>query len=223
MNEDYFLHFEATEAMEKAFGETKLRMIGGYAVGTSRDFEDERAVLSGVDFSYLKSANGVINWDHIDRLIIGKPVDVIMEPGKGLYVKGILSKMSDYPDPKHPDTRESLERAEYAWDHLLRYRSNPSTVNPLSFSIQGKKMVHNGLIVKSIATRVALTDQAINPNDCTVSALAKSLRSNTIQFVEDNGCSIDEIKDGKTFIDFCKSLGLTAVVSLKLFQKIRSL
>jgi hypothetical protein len=187
-----------------------------------------------MDFSYLASPQGRINWDHDNQLILGRPVQSGMFE-KGLYVKGMLSEKDDYPDVRHPNTIAALDKAEWAWDHALRHKADPHSNAPLAWSVEGKKMNQGGVIVKSLITDVALTDKAVNPHDCTVSAMAKSLReqikakvSETI--VTQSGLSPEEvnyllgnIKDGESFMKFSKSIGLTVGQSLKLFKNTRGI
>ena len=99
MSDSHILLFEATDVMEKAIGGRQRRILGGYAAGTTKDFQDEQFLMKGMDFSYLGSKQGKVNWDHNQRLIIGKPMQVGMAE-KGLYVKGMLSEKSDYPPKK---------------------------------------------------------------------------------------------------------------------------
>lgn len=228
---DVMLNFWITEVieepLEKGMSGSPMRMLGGYAAGTTKDFQDEQMVLEGMNFDYLTSNQGIINWDHNPRLIIGKPSHVGMIKGKGLYVKGILSQKSDYPNPSHPDTQKALEQAEYAWDHAMRHKSNPNVVAPLAWSIEGKKVLKSGRIYKSMATAVALTNQAVNPHDCTVTALAKSFRETeteeTTNFLIQNGFDIDDINSFEKAILFGKSIGLSVDESKNLIRKIRGL
>ena len=226
---DVMLNFWITDAEEEVLekGMGSLRMLGGYAAGTTRDFQDEKMILKGMNFDYLSSNQGVINWDHNPRLIIGRPTHVGMLK-KGLYVKGALSQKSDYPNPNHPDTQKALEQAEFAWDHAMRHKSNPSTVPPLAWSIEGRKVAtRDGNIHKSMATAVALTDKAINPHDCTVSALAKSLgeaeKKETTELLIQKGFDPNDITNHRNYMLFCKSIGFSAEQSETLYDRIRSL
>ncbi len=230
MEDQQILIFDASEVLEKSMGGKPRRILGGYAAGTTRDFQNEKVIMDGVDFSYLSSNQGRINWDH-SPLIIGKPLAVGMLE-KGLYAKGILSEKSDYPDPKHPGTLEALDKAEWAWDYAQRHKSNPEANPPLAWSVQGKKMNMGMDIVKSIVTEIALTDKAVNPADCTVTAMAKSLTEATkiesinsvvalsgIPFEEIDDL-INKIKDGDSLIKFCKSIGLSADQSINFFNNV---
>ncbi len=229
-----FLRFDISEVMEKAIGGRQRRLLGGYAAGTTPDFQDEQFILKGMDFSYLASPQGRINWDHITELILGRPVQSGMFE-KGLYVKGMLSEKEDYPDVRHPNTIAALDKAEWAWDHALRHQTDPMSNAPLAWSVEGKKMNRGGAIVKSLITDVALTDKAVNPHDCTVSAMAKSLRAQikaevSEMIVEQSGLSPEEvniligiIKDGESFMKFGKSIGLKTDQSLNLFNKMRGI
>lgn len=224
------------EAMEKAIDDSgkKLRILGGYAAGTSKDYQDEQFLMKGMDFSYLGSPQGKINWDHNSRMIIGRPLQVGMVE-KGLYVKGVLSRKEDYPHATHPDVISAMDQAEWAWDHALRHQSDPNTVVPLAWSVEGKKMNKGGMIVKSVVTDVALTDKAVNPTDCTVRALAKSMRDMVKQEISENvslqsGLTIEEIShaiknisDHEGMFNFFKSIGLSVDHTNNLYHTIRSL
>ena len=234
MTDTHILLFEATDVMEKAIGGRQRRILGGYAAGTTKDFQDEQFLMKGMDFSYLASNQGRINWDHNPNLIIGRPLQSGMTE-KGLYVKGMLSEKQDYPNPSHPDTMTALDRAEWAWDQAMRHRADPQSNAPLAWSVEGKKMNKGGVIVKSLVTDVALTDKAVNPHDCTVSAMAKSLKeqleAETVSEVamqsglspEEISFMIVDIKDGESFMKFGKSIGLTVDQSLKLFKNTRGI
>jgi hypothetical protein len=235
MSNDLELRFEATDILEKSIGGKTRRILGGYAAGTTRDFQDEKFLMKGMNFDYLNSPQGKINWDHQQRLIIGRPLEKgIAMTGNGLYVKGMLSERSDFVG-SHKDVIEAMDIADWAWDHALRHKADPEGVIPLAWSVEGKKMNRGNMIVKSIVTDVALTDKAVNPNDCTVSAMAKSLREEIKTEEIDNvsvisGLTIDEIeenlkkiKDGESFIIFCKSIGLPAEQSFKFFNIMRGL
>lgn len=227
------LRFDIVDVMEKSIDGKNRRVLGGYAAGTTKDFQDEQFLMKGMDFSYLKSPQGKINWDHNPRLIIGKPLQVGMLE-KGLYVKGMLSERGDFRG-SHPDTIAAMDQADWAWDHAQRHKADPEGVVPLAWSVEGKKMNKGGMIIKSIVTDVALTDKAVNPNDCTVVAMAKSLREqmaeNTVSSVsaitglsnEEITENINKIKDGITFMHFCKSIGLSVDQSKKFFNNIRSI
>ena len=231
---DLILRFDATDILEKSIDGRQRRILGGYAAGTTVDFQDENFLMKGMDFRYLSSPQGKVNWDHNSRLIIGKPLQVGMTE-KGLYVKGMLSEKSDYPHATHPDVIAAMDQAEWAWDHALRHRSDPNTVIPLAWSVEGKKMNQGGTIVKSIVTDVALTDKAVNPNDCTVTAMAKSLRAqikeeSVINVVAQSGLSYEEIneeigkiKNGESFMQFCKSIGLSADQSMNFYNNVRGI
>ena len=231
---DQFLRFDISEVMEKAIDGKQRRLLGGYAAGTTPDFQDEKFLMKGMDFSYLASPQGRINWDHNGQLIIGRPVQSGMFE-KGLYVKGMLSEKDDYPDVRHPDTIAALDRAEWAWDHAMRYYKDPQSNAPLAWSVEGKKMNKGGVIVKSLVTDVALTDKAVNPHDCTVSAMAKSFReqleSETVSEVallsglspEEISFLIGNVKNGESFMKFGKSIGLTVGQSLKLYKNTRGI
>ncbi len=228
------LRFDIVDVMEKAIGGKQRRLLGGYAAGTTKDFQDETFLMKGMDFSYLQGPQGRINWDHNGNLIIGRPVQSGMFD-KGLYVKGMLSEKDDYSDMRHPDTIAALDRAEWAWDHAMRYKADPQSNAPLGWSVEGKKMNQGGTIVKSIVTDVALTDKAVNPHDCTVSAMAKSFReqikSEAINEVvpvsglspEEISFMIAKIQDGESFMKFGKSIGLTVDQSKKLFLNTRGI
>lgn len=233
MGDQQILIFDASEVLEKSMGGKARRILGGYAAGTTRDFQNEKVIMDGVDFSYLSSNQGRINWDHTP-LIIGKPLAVGMLE-KGLYAKGILSEKSDYPDPKHPDTLEALDKAEWAWDYAQRHKANPEANPPLAWSVQGKKMNMGMDIVKSIVTEIALTDKAVNPADCTVTAMAKSLREQlesgvTKAVTAQSGLTVEEIshemnkiKDHETMLKFGKSIGLSAGQTINYYHIIRGL
>lgn len=222
--ENLILRFDASDVLEKSIGGRQRRILGGLAAGTTKDFQDEQFLMKGMDFSYLNSSQGKINWDHNPRLIIGRPLQVGMTE-KGLYVKGMLSEKSDYPNPTHPDTLAALDQSEWAWDHALRHRADPEAVVPLAWSVEGKKMNKGGMIVKSVVTDVALTDKAVNPKDCTVSAMAKSLRDNSeiINLAIKNGFPIESIVDHETYIKFCKCIGLSVDQSVKFYHITRGL
>lgn len=229
-----FLRFDILEVMEKAVDGRQRRILGGYAAGTTKDFQDENFLMKGMDFSYLASNQGRINWDHNPNLIIGRPLQSGMTE-KGLYVKGMLSEKQDYPNPAHPDTITALDRAEWAWDQAQRHKADPASNAPLAWSVEGKKMNKGGVIVKSLVTDVALTDKAVNPHDCTVSAMAKSLREQVEEAVSEtiaaqSGLSPEEvnillgnIKSGESFMKFCKSIGLMTDQSLKLYYNTRGI
>lgn len=230
-----FLRFDISEVMEKSVGGRQRRLLGGYAAGTTRDFQDEQFLMKGMDFAYLASPQGRINWDHMMQLIIGRPVQSGMVE-KGLYVKGMLSEKSDYPDMRHPDTIAALDKAEWAWDHAKRYRADSDSNAPLAWSVEGKKIMNKtGIIVKSIVTDVALTDKAVNPNDCTVSIMAKSFRDQikseateavTVQSgltVEEIGYEMNKIKDHESMLSFGKSIGLSVDQTINYYHIIRGL
>lgn len=237
MENQQILLFDATEIcnepLDKSMGGKPRRILGGYAAGTTRDFQNEKVIMDGVDFSYLSSNQGRINWDHTP-LIIGKPLAVGMLE-KGLYAKGVLSEKSDYPNPTHPDTLAALDRAEWAWDYAQRHKANPEANPPLAWSVQGKKMNMGMDIVKSIVTEIALTDKAVNPTDCTVSAMAKSLREQlesgaTKAVTMQSGLTAEEIshemhkiKDHETMLKFGKSIGLSAGQTINYYHIIRGL
>lgn len=226
MNSSRFLRFDVTDVMEKSLDETgrPRRILGGFAAGTTKDFQEEQFLLKGMNFDYLNSPQGKVNWDHDPRLVIGRPLFVGMVDGKGLYVKGLLSEKQDYPNPNHPDAARALDQAEWAWDQAQRHKNDPVGNPPLAWSVEGGKVNQNGVLVKSIVTAVALTDQAVNPHDCTVTALAKSLRqAEAVDVVEKAGFPIDEIVDGQSYMKFFKSIGFSADQSLRLFNTIRSL
>lgn len=224
------LNFWVTDAeeqpLEKGMSST-ARIIGGYAAGATKDFQDEQMVLKGINFDYLRSNQGVVNWDHIRRMVIGRPLFVGMLE-KGLYVKGVLSKKSDYPNASHADVKKALEQADYAWDYVLRHKANPSGIPPLAWSIEGKTVsARNGTIYKSLATAVALTDKAINPHDCTVQALAKSFRETedreTREMIDSNEFDPADIDSHHKYMLFCKSINLNTEQAEILYRKIRRL
>lgn len=229
-----FLRFDILEVMEKAIDGRQRRLLGGYAAGTTKDFQDEQFLMKGMDFSYLAGPQGRINWDHNTQLVIGRPVQSGMFE-KGLYVKGMLSEKSDYSDLRHPDTIAALDRAEWAWDHAMRYSKDPQSNAPLAWSVEGKKMNKGGVIVKSLVTDVALTDKAVNPYDCTVSAMAKSFRDQikskateavTVQSgltVEEIGYEMNKIKDHESMLSFGKSIGLSVDQTINYYHIIRGL
>jgi len=233
MNDFLTLHIDVAEALEKSIGGKQRRILGGYAAGPSKDFQDEQFLMKGMDFAYLSSRQGKINWDHNDRLIIGKPLQVALLE-KGLYVKGMLADRSEFVG-SHPDTIQAMDIADWAWDHSLRHMADPEGVPPLAWSVQGKKMNQGNMIVKSIVTDVALTDKAVNPNECTVRALAKSLRELTKTEISqtmaiNSGLSSEEImhnlnqvKDFEGLFSFCKSIGIPVDLTVNLCQKIRGL
>jgi len=231
---DQFLRFDISEVMEKAIEGRQRRLLGGYAAGTTPDFQDEQFLMKGMDFGYLASNQGRVNWDHNPRLIIGRPVQSGMF-AKGLYVKGMLSEKQDYPNPSHPDTIAALDQAEWAWDQAMRHKADPQSNAPLAWSVEGKKMNKGGVIVKSLVTDVALTDKAVNPHDCTVSAMAKSMREQieteaTEAVTVLSGLSAEEIshemgkiKDHETMLKFGKSIGLSVDQTVNFYHIIRGL
>ena len=231
--EQIILLFDASEVLEKSIGGRPRRILGGYAAGTTRDFQNEKVIMNGVDFSYLGSNQSRINWDHTS-MIIGKPIAVGMLE-KGLYAKGMLSEKADYPDPGHPDTLAALDKSEWAWDYAQRHKADPDANPPLAWSVQGKKMNMGMDIVKSIVTELALTDKAVNPTDCTVTAMAKSLNASLKEEAVNNvvalsgipfeeiSFEISKIKDGDSLIKFCKSIGLSADQSINFFKQVRGI
>ena len=229
-----FLRFDISEAMEKSVEGRQRRILGGYAAGTTKDFQDEKFLLKGMNFSYLSSNQGRINWDHNPDLLIGRPVQSGMLE-KGLYVKGMLSERQDYPHPTHPNTIAALDRAEWAWDQAMRHRADPLANAPLAWSVEGKKMIKGGVIEQSLVTDVALTDKAVNPHDCTVSAMAKSIREEiekevTEEIAIHSGLALEEIdyelskiKDHESMLKFGKSIGLSVDHTVNLYHIIRGL
>ena len=130
MTEEYhILLFDASEVLEKSLNGRSRRILGGYATGATRDYQGEKVIQNGVDFSYLSSNQGRVNWDHTP-LIIGKPLAAGMLE-KGLYVKGMLSEKSDHPNPNHPDTIAALDRAEWAWDYAQRHKADRAEIHYL--------------------------------------------------------------------------------------------
>jgi hypothetical protein len=230
---DLVLRFDIIDAMEKSIGGRERRILGGIAAGTTTDFQEERFLMKGMDFSYLSSPQGKVNWDHNPRLIIGKPISVGMTE-KGLYVKGMLSERNDFQG-SHPDTMKAMDIADWAWDHAKRNMADPVGVPPLAWSVEGKKMNQGGMIVKSIVTDVALTDKAVNPNDCTVKAMAKSLREQLEMDAKTevsvaSGLSSEEIdhelskiSSHENLLKFGKSIGLQVDQTIKLYHIMRGL
>ncbi len=154
---------------------------------------------------------------------------------KGLFVKGMLSEKSDYTNATHPKTIEALDKSEWAWDYAMRNQADPAANPPLAWSVEGGKANQGSMIVKSIVTDVALTDKAVNPNDCTVAALAKSFREKIkvatmenvaavsgIPFEELNE-EISKIKDGSSLVEFCKSIGFSVDQSRNFIKNVRGL
>ena len=231
MNDAYIL---VSEAMEKSLepGGRKRRILGGYAAGTGKDFQDEQFLMKGMNWDYLNSNQGKINWDHDSDIIIGRPIQCGMFE-KGLYVKGMLSEKADYPNPTHPNTVKALDRAEWAWDYAMRNQADPDANPPLAWSVEGGKANQGSMIVKSIVTDVALTDKAVNPNDCTVSALAKSFRENTKVATMENvatlsGIPFEELDEEifkttnvESFMKLCKSIGFSVDQSVNLYNNVR--
>ena len=222
--------------MEKSIepGGRKRRILGGYAAGTGKDFQDEQFLMKGMNFDYLNSKQGKINWDHDSDIIIGRPIQAGMFE-KGLYVKGVLAEKADYPNPTHPNTIKALDRAEWAWDYAMRNQADPEGNPPLAWSVEGGKANQGNMIVKSIVTDVALTAKAVNPNDCTVAALAKSFREQikvaTIEEVAtisgiptgELNEEIGKITNGEAFMKFCKSIGFSVDQSQNFYNNVRGL
>jgi len=50
---DLILRFDATDILEKSIGGRQRRILGGYAAGTTKDFQDEQFLMKGMDFRYL--------------------------------------------------------------------------------------------------------------------------------------------------------------------------
>lgn len=225
---DHILRFNVVDAMEKSINGKSRRILGGYAAGPSKDFQDENFLMKGMDFSYLSSPQGQINWDHT-RLIIGRPMQVGMLE-KGLYVKGMLAERGEFQG-SHPDVIKAMDIADWAWDHSLRHMSDPEGVPPLAWSVEGKKVNRGNTIIKSLVTDVALTDKAVNPNECTVRALAKSLREeskNEVSIItgitsEEIDFELSKIKSHEDLLKFGKSIGLLADQTIKFYRILRGL
>ncbi len=224
-----YLRFEVTDVLEKSLDDSgrPRRILGGYAAGTTRDFQDEQFLLKGMNFGYLTSGQGKINWDHNPRLVIGRPLYAGMNEAKGLYVKGVLAETKDYPNPSHPDVQAALEQSEFAWDQARRHKADPVAVPPLAWSVEGGKVNQNGFLVKSIITAVALTDQAVNPHDCTVQAMAKSLRvsetaDRAVRIMQASEFPIEDVEDGKSLVKFFKSHGYSARQAQNFYTSVRS-
>jgi len=224
------LAFIITDIMEKSLeGDSRVRRIlGGFAAGTTKDFQQERMILQGIDFDYLNSPQGKLNWDHNNRLLIGRPLFVGMVPNKGLYVKSVLSEKQDYQNLNHPDTLAALDKAEWAWDQAQRHKVDPISNVPLGYSVEGLKGRQGENVIKSIVTHVALTDSAVNPNDCTVEIMAKSILAMNDdnmakQIIKQAGFPIEEIKDSKSYLAQMSKAGFPPNFSVNLFKKIRSL
>lgn len=223
------LYTEQFKILEKSLNDGKQRRIlGGYAAGTTRDFQDEKFILPYIDFSYLNTPNGRLNHDHNRSLIVGRPMYAGMIPDQGVYVKGILREKGDCPNPTHPNTIESLDKADELWDLAKSHQQNPSANAPLGYSVEGLKAVNkSGMIKKAIVTDVAITERAVNPNDCTVSILAKSILANqqqeAIKIIEKTGFPVDEINNCKDYLAHMSKEGFPLNFSKNLFNKIRSL
>ncbi len=221
-------HIEQFKLLEKSFdsGSTR-RILGGFAAGTTRDFQGENMILSGVDFSYLNSPNGRLNYDHNPSLIVGRPMYAGMIPGRGLYVKGILREKSDCPNPSHQNTINSLDKADELWELAKSHKHNPSANAPLGFSAEGLRAVKNRNVVKSVVTDVAITERAANPTDCTIEILAKSMfqtqKKEAQQVVESFDFPVDGIKDARSYFAHMSKRGASLNFSKELFNKIRSL
>lgn len=210
------LRFEVTEIMEKSINNRPRRVLGGFAAGTTKDFADERILLKGMDWRYLMSPAGKTNWDHDDQLVVGKPIYAGMRKSQGLFVESLLKEKEDFKgiNFNHPKISEALDRAEYAWEYAQQYKKDRDGVSPLAYSVQGLKVNDKGLLVQTLVKHVALTDQPVNPWDCTVTDMAKSLKeanlaSQAINYLKVNEMPLDEINfsDVKSFVTLFKSFG----------------
>ena len=214
--------------LEKSFNDGKQRRIlGGFALGTTRDFEGERAIVANTDYSFLMTKNGRLNSEHNTDLIVGRPIYAGLIPDRGLYAKGILRENSDYPNAKNRNTIESLNKAEEYWELAKSHQNNPSANGPIGFSAEGSKMVSNGVIIRPIVTDIAVSARVMNPHDCTVSILAKSISKTqaqeAINIVKSFGFPVDEIEDAKGYYAHMSNEGASLEFSTNLFNKIRSL
>lgn len=212
--------------LEKSFaGNQQRRILGGFAMGTSKDFQAENVILKGVDYSYLNSEQGRVNHNHKSNIIVGRPMYVGMIPDRGLYLKAILREKSDCPNASHPDTVEAINKAEFLWELAKSHSENPGANAPLAFSVEGGKWVDQGEVYKSYVTDVALTERAINPMDCTVKILAKAIlekdQQKAIQTVEQTGFPIDELDDVKSYLAHMSKRGCPLEYSKNLFNQIR--
>lgn len=222
------MYIEQFKILSKSLHGTKqVRLLGGLAMGTTRDFEREKAILSGIDYSYLMSGQGRLNSEHNTDLIVGRPIFAGMIPNKGLYIKGILREKSDYPDAKNKHTIDSLDKAEEYWELAKSHQNNPSANAPIGFSAEGSKLVAQGTVHRAIVTDVAVTSRAMNPHDCTVKILAKSIsqaqKQEAIQIVKSFDFPVDEIENAKDYFAHMSSKGASLEFSTNLINKLRSL
>lgn len=215
------------KTLEKSFNDNKQRRIlGGFALGTTRDFEGEKAIVSNTDYSFLMTGNGRLNSEHNTDLIVGRPIYAGMVPNRGLYIKGILREKSDFPNPKNQNTIDALNKAEEYWELAKSHQTNPSANGPIGFSAEGSKMVSNGVIIRPIVTDIAVSPRVMNPHDCTVSILAKSIsqsqQQEAVQIVKSFGFPVDEIENVKDYLALMSKKGASLKFSTDLFNKIRS-
>lgn len=221
------MYIDQFKTLSKSLDGTKqVRLIGGLAMGTTRDFEREKAILSGIDYSYIMSGQGRLNSEHNSDLIVGRPIFAGMIPNKGLYIKGILREKNDFPNPSNQNTISSLNKAEEYWELAKSHQNNPSANAPIGFSAEGQKMVEQGTVHRAIVTDVAVTARAMNPHDCTVSILAKSIsqsqKQEAIQIVKSFDFPVDEIENVKDYIAHMSNKGASLKFSTDLYNKIRS-
>ena len=224
------------KGFEKFEKSTRVRRyLQGFAAGANRDFELDKFLVKNIDFSYLQSAQGSTNYDHDIRLRIGRPIyaGLMNDPSDNqekLYYSTTLMERQDYPGVQYKDIENSLEAAEKVWAMQKAHERDPLGMAPHAFSVEGgKKVDHGNNIIKSLVTAVAVTPHAVNPNECTVQAFAKSLKMG----IESKKATdslirakfpIEEINDFDSLMLFCrKSFGMSADESYNFIKIARGL
>ncbi len=210
------------------------RYLQGFAAGANRDFELDKFLVKSIDFSYLKSPQGSTNYDHDSRLRIGRPIfaGLMNDPKDNqqkLYYSTTLMERQDYPGVQYKDIEDSLEAAEKVWAMQKAHEADPLGMAPHAFSVEGGKQVKHGNIVKSLVTAVAVTPHAVNPEECTVQAFAKSLKAGiqaeeAVNLLETKSFPLEEINDFDSLMVFCrKSFGMSADESYNFIKTVRGL
>lgn len=217
-----YLSFNITKALLKSSpGNTKKRrVIAGLAATDKLDWQGQKILLEGINYEYLRRGSGRLNWNHDNDFIIGEPSYVEMQK-EGLYVECTLYEKTPSLNISTTKMRDSLEKAEWAWDYANTVAQNGGT--PLSYSVEGPppKVVGNK-IVKCMVTKVALTDEPVNTS-CSTSALVKSMKY-AIQKSERHTdiTNIELVEDAYDLVQFLKFKGISPDEAVKLVETVQN-
>ncbi len=123
--------------------------IKGRASTSDLDLQGERVVQSGLDLSYIKAGQAVLNSDHRNgpEFTIGEITDARLEKD-GLHIEGILWK-------GHPEAER--------WWKLLNAIDSSGGKKKIGFSIEGKVLKRQGnSILRAWVKAIALTLHPVN-------------------------------------------------------------